>query len=64
MARIKIVVAALLGALVAIFVLQNTELVTIEVLIWSLEIRRAFLVLGILGTGVVIGWLLKSLGHR
>lgn len=60
MARMKFVVAALLGALVALFVMQNIELVEIRFFIWSLETRRAFLVLGILCTGIVIGWLTKT----
>ncbi len=59
MARIKTVVAALLAALVALFVLQNIDLVEIRIFVWSLEIRRAFLVLGVLGIGILIGWLTK-----
>lgn len=54
----------LLGCLL-IFVLQNTEMVSIRFLIWQFTLSRALLVLVIFLAGILGGYLLGSLaGHR
>ena len=54
------VVLVLLG-LLGIFVLQNTRVVEVRFLFWRLEMSRALMLFGVLGAGLVVGWLLGTL---
>ncbi len=49
---------------VAIFSMQNAELLTVNFLFWSFEIRRAILLFLVLFTGVGIGWILHGWPRR
>lgn len=64
--RIKIRVVTGLGLLllVALFTLQNTEVVTITFLFWHFSLSRALLIFLVLVTGVVVGWVLHSVAER
>jgi uncharacterized integral membrane protein len=53
-------VVVLLG-LLGIFALQNTQLVQVRFLFWKIEMSRALVLLGVLGSGLVAGWLLGTL---
>ena len=55
-------VVVLLG-LLGIFALQNTQLVQVRFLFWKIEMSRALVLLGVLGSGLVAGWLLGTLGR-
>ena len=60
MARnLKLVASLILIGLVVVFVAQNTEVLRVEFLIWSFEIRRAFLIFLVLGIGIIVGWVLR-----
>ena len=60
MARnLNLVASLILIGLVVIFVVQNTEVLNVEFLIWSFEVRRAFLIFIVLGIGIVVGWVLR-----
>lgn len=50
----------LLGCLV-LFTIQNVELLQVHFLLWTLEIRRAFLLFIVLAVGILVGWWLH--GH-
>lgn len=58
--KVKLVISIILAALVLVFGYQNTELVQIAFLAWSIEISLALLVFVALGTGLAIGWLVSS----
>ena len=47
-------------ALVAIFVLQNMEVVSVEFLIWQIQASRVIIYLSIFLIGALIGWLGRS----
>ena len=51
---------ALVGVL-GIFVLQNTQVVEVKLLVWRVEMSRALLLLGIFVAGLGLGWLLGTL---
>jgi len=46
-------------ALVLIFVIQNTQVVEFQFLVWTLSLSRALMLFGALAIGVVAGWLLR-----
>ena len=57
----KLWVVVALVVLLGVFVLQNTKVVEVRLLFWKLEMSRSVLLLGVLGSGLAIGWLLRSL---
>ena len=58
--KIKLGISALLAFLVFVFVTQNTEVVQVTFLAWSVQISLVLLVFIMLWVGMVIGWLLNS----
>ena len=62
--KIRIVTGLSLLLLVALFTLQNTEVVTITFLFWHFSLSRALLIFLVLVTGVVVGWVLHSIAER
>ena len=51
-------------ALVAIFVFQNMEIVSVEFLIWQIQASRVIIYLSIFLIGLLVGWLVRSLRKR
>lgn len=62
--NIKIILLVLLGGAIALFLIQNVADVEIQFLFWSVSMRRATLVLLVLGVGVIIGWVLHGIHAR
>ena len=58
--KIKLVISLVLASLAFIFIYQNTEVVRVNFIVWSIEMSIVLLVFIILATGVIIGWLLNS----
>ena len=56
MPRVKIFIAAALSILLLIIVVQNTEVVTITLLLWSFEMSRVILILVATMTGFMTGY--------
>ena len=56
----KIAISVLLIALVTVFVFQNTTVVEIQFLWWSLAMSRALMIFLVLAVGLVAGALLGS----
>jgi hypothetical protein len=52
----KIIVAVALLLLVVLFTLQNTEVVAVSILLWTLPISKALLMFILLGIGVLTGF--------
>jgi len=53
----NIIFICLVG-LVIIFVLQNTQVVEVQFLLWTISMSRALILLGTLAIGLIGGWLL------
>jgi len=58
--KVKLVLSLVVTALVLLFVLQNTTIVEIQFLFWSLSMSRSLLIVVFVAMGVAIGWLLRS----
>ncbi|MBN1196440.1 MAG: LapA family protein [Candidatus Aminicenantes bacterium] len=56
----KLILVLVAVAFVVLFVLQNTTVVEIHFLLWSLSMSRALLIVVFVAVGVIIGWLLRS----
>ena len=61
---IRNILFAVLVILVIIFVLQNTEVVTVEFLAWRVSMSRALVLFGTLAIGIIAGGLLKFPGRK
>ncbi|NNL65514.1 MAG: LapA family protein [Myxococcales bacterium] len=62
MAQVKWIVLMVLAGLLAIFTVQNVEVVEVRLLFWSVEMSRAIMLLAVLAIGMVLGWLAAELG--
>jgi len=60
----KLVSALVFAALLALFTLQNYEVVELRFLFWKLEMSRAIMIFGLLAAGVALGWLGRGLKTR
>jgi len=61
----KLVLSAILAGLAAIFIIQNTAVVDIRFLFWTLSMSRLLLFFFLLVIGVILGWLLHGYSmHR
>ena len=59
--HIRAILAALLIALPVVFVLQNTQVVEIRFLFWTLSMSRVLIILLMLAVGMLAGWLLHGM---
>lgn len=59
---LRLILTLALVFLVTVFVLQNTAVVEIRFLFWTLAMSRALLIVVLLSIGVLLGWLGRSLG--
>jgi len=44
---------------ILIFVVQNTQVVEFQFLIWTISLSRSLMLFGTLAIGIVAGWLLR-----
>lgn len=58
--KVKVAVSLILALLAFVFITQNTETVRVQFLVWSLEMSLVLLVFIMLGSGIIMGWLLSS----
>lgn len=61
MGKIKAVITLLLVFAVALFAIQNAEVVEINFLAWSFSIPRVLLVFALLAAGFVLGIIVSSI---
>ena len=59
----KITAGIILGILCVIFFVQNSETVTFVFLAWQITVSRALMLVIVLITGVVIGWIFSGMNH-
>ena len=62
--NLELVASLTLVGLVFIFVVQNMEILTVQFLLWSFEIRRSFLIFIVLGIGIMVGWAVRKRPKR
>lgn len=64
MSKLKLTLSVVLIGLVMVFTLQNTAVVEVHFLLWTLSMSLVLLIFGLLLVGVLLGWLLATLGRR
>lgn len=64
MKTLKGIVTVLLVGLVLVFAWQNTTMVQVNFLVWSVSMPRALLVILLLVTGILVGWIVSSVRRR
>lgn len=62
--NIKTYIGLSLLLLVVIFIVQNATVVEIQLLFWKITMSRSLMVLLVLLTGMVIGWISAGHFHR
>ena len=56
----KLILTLLLSIIIAVFIFQNTTVVEIRFLFWTVSMSRALLILTMLVIGMVLSWLLQG----
>ena len=59
-----IIIGLVIGILVIVFILQNIEMVEVTFLAWTISVNRAVMVLVVFAVGIILGWIVGSLGRR
>ncbi|OIN97182.1 MAG: hypothetical protein AUJ48_00405 [Deltaproteobacteria bacterium CG1_02_45_11] len=57
---IKNIIILILLAFLLLFTLQNTQVVEVKLLLWTVSMSRALMLLGTLLVGLIAGWFLRS----
>ena len=57
----KIIIGAIMGIFVLIFLIQNPEIVELKFLNMSIELPRAIIIILAIATGFIWGWISKSI---
>jgi uncharacterized integral membrane protein len=60
--KFTFVFGLVIGILVVIFILQNTEIVEISFLFWTISISRALVVLLVFIIGIIVGAIIRDIG--
>lgn len=56
----RLLLSLLIGTAVGVFVAQNTAVVEIRFLFWTVSMSRALLIVLLLATGMLLAWLLQG----
>lgn len=64
MTNARLIIGITLTLLVVVFTLQNTEVVTVNFLLWRFSLSRVVLIFVLLLAGVLLGWFLHSLMYH
>ena len=59
--NVKIAIGIFLAALAVVFIIQNASVMELRFLFWKLAMSGALLMILILSTGIVLGWLLHGI---
>jgi uncharacterized integral membrane protein len=60
----RFILGVLIGILVVVFIFQNTEVVDITFLFWTLSASRAIMVFVVFIVGIILGYILKGAGAK
>ena len=65
MNRTKLTVSLVLLAVVVLFTVQNTQVVEVRLLFWTLSMSRVLLIFLLLAVGAILGWVAgNAFRHR
>ena len=64
MGKLKFILILLLVAAVILFTLQNTDVVQVHFLLWTLALSQVVLIFALLLIGMAVGWLACSLSRH
>lgn len=63
--NIKLSTTLVLVILATIFLIQNTQVIEINIIFWTISMSGAIMVVSLLVIGILIGWFLKGyLAHK
>ena len=60
----KFIIGIIFGALVILFMVQNVQVVDIKFIAWTVSISRALMILIVFVIGILLGWVVRSMGYR
>jgi putative membrane protein len=60
----KLTVILVLVGLLVMFTLQNTQVVEVRLLFWTLSMSRVLLIFLLLAVGILLGWMAHSMSRH
>lgn len=60
MNRTKLTLSLVLVGFIILFTLQNTQVVEVRLLFWTLSMSRVLLIFLLLAIGAILGWVVNS----
>ena len=60
MANTKLVFSLILAGLVVLFLIQNTAVVEVRFMFWSMSMSRSLMIFFVFAFGILAGWLMHS----
>ena len=64
---IRFILGILFGILAVLFVVQNTEVVDVSMLFWTVTLSRSVMYIVLFALGLLVGWIvsgMKRIGKR
>ena len=58
--QIKLIVGLVLAGLAIVVIAQNTAVVQLKLLFWTVEMSRALMFFLFLASGILMGWILRG----
>jgi len=62
--KVMFIIGVVIGILVVVFIIQNTEVVEFNYFFWTVSISRALMVLLVFITGIIVGAVLRDVKIR
>ena len=60
---VRFIFGILFGVLAVIFVVQNTEVVEVSMLFWTVTVSRSIMYIVLFALGLFTGWVVSGLNH-
>ena len=60
----NLIIGSIIGAIVFIFAFQNTEIVSVELFIWTVSASRTIMLLLFFACGLLTGWIIANFNYR
>jgi len=62
--KVIFIIGVVIGILVVVFIVQNTEVVEFNYFFWTVSISRALMVLLVFITGIIVGAVLRDVNIK
>ena len=62
--NVKLLTGVILAVLTVVFIIQNTAVMELKFLFWTLSMSGALMAILVLSIGIILGWLMRGIFSR